>query len=140
MGVDAMEASSGALSWWQWALHEDKLVDSRLTIFLTANALLVTAAGFAVQRPKPSKPFLYMVCLLGIFITFLWLVVQVQSAKIVIAIESRLGNEFNEFFTLLEKSRWFLLSRNRLMSYFLPPIVLTWWIGLVFAILLGAFK
>jgi hypothetical protein len=35
---------------WNIGLHEDNLFDSRMQVFLTVHAILIMAAGFAVQK------------------------------------------------------------------------------------------
>ena len=126
---------------WKWALHEDNLFDSRLQVFLTAHAILIMAAGFAVQKDTPSTPFLLFLAILGVILGAIWLVVQVQSCRIVERIEAILGEDgmFQEVFTDLEKSKLFRYPRNVIMTWILPVLILLWWAAFIAFAVMGAF-
>jgi hypothetical protein len=126
---------------WRWGVHEDNLFDSRLQVFLTAHAILIMAAGFAVQKEYPSRAFLLLLSGLGGVLGVVWLLVQWQSCRIVERIEEDLLRDplFEETFSRLESSRLFRVPRNKLMTWVLPPVVLLWWLAFSLFALAGAF-
>ena len=126
---------------WKWGIHEDNLFDSRLQVFLTAHAILIMAAGFAVQKEQPSKAFLLFLAVLGLVLGLVWMVIQIQSCRIVERIEAILDGDaiFNEVFADLEKSKLFRYPRNVIMTWILPTVMLLWWGVFIIFTVFGAF-
>ena len=132
---------------WNMGLHEDNLFDSRMQVFLTVHAILIMAAGFAVQKDQPSMGFLIILALLGVLLGFVWLIIQVQSCLIVARIEKELEGTggsrsvYDDVFDDLEKSRplLFRFSRNQIMTWFVPPVLIVWWAVFAGFALYGAF-
>ena len=130
---------------WDWGIHEDNLFDSRLQVFLTAHAILIMAAGFAVQKEHPSQKFLLLLSVLGLVTSLAWVVVQFQSHLIVQRLEREFEQHtplFRDVFDELEARhpRLFRWERNRVMTWTLPPLVLIWWGCFLAFVLFNAFE
>jgi hypothetical protein len=127
---------------WKWALHEDNLFDSRLQVFLTAHAILIMAAGFAVQKDQPSKAFLLFLAALGLVLGLVWMIVQLQSCRIVEQIENNLDDDemFVRVFNDLERAWLFRYPRNVIMTWVLPPVMLLWWCVFSVFVMTGDFN
>ena len=118
---------------WEWAFHEDKIFGVYARTFLTANTFLAAACGVIFEKDSASS-ILFFISILGLILTFMWFIVQWQSALVISEIENELQKEGNNslflrVFNPLEQSSLFHFSRNTLLAFFLPFTFFLWWIA-----------
>lgn len=117
---------------WELALHEDSQFDSRLQVFLTAHALMLTAAGFVLSKATPSKVFLSAVALFGLIMGTVWFLVQTRIAGTIQRLEQLLDTHDPAFKIIYPPRpnhkgiKW--LGQATIISNVLPVTVTIGWL------------
>jgi len=82
---------------WEYRLHIEDQVYSRMTVFLTYETILIGVVGvLSTNKPEPPRPLLTILIVLGMFITLTWLYVQHNIKQSLEILETRACDNFPE--------------------------------------------
>jgi hypothetical protein len=122
---------------WEYRLHVEDQVYSRMTVFLTYETILI---GVLYTKPDPPRYVLTILIVLGMFITLIWLFVQHNIKQIFVLLETRTYNNLPEhqetqdrIFSVRRVESRLGLRRPALMllTYVVPILILLVWIFLL---------
>ena len=74
---------------WLHGLHEDKIFNDRLSFFLVFESILLGVVGMLYSAPNPKTIVLLAIMILGLVITVVWGLVQIQQKRSLDVIKAR---------------------------------------------------
>jgi len=114
--------------YWDWLKHEAEILTSRGNLFLVAESMLVAAHATmaVVSQPQRDVP-LWAVCTAGLFVTCIWLLVNLKHVCITIpSIQEALRKVEPRWDKIAQKRRnW--PSNARLLGIVMPLGLLLLW-------------
>jgi hypothetical protein len=119
---------------WEHRLHVENLFYSRLTSFLTIQAILLAVVGALYSKSTPPIFVLIVICGLGLGMTFIWVFAQAkhkQSLDVLLARARECLPEYEVTTKLLaEKRGWSFLGISPiwLIEYMVPSMVVAVWV------------
>jgi hypothetical protein len=125
---------------WEYRLHVEDQVYSRMTIFLTYETILIGVIGVLYTKPDPPRNVLTILIGLGMFITLIWLYVQHNIKQIFVVLETRTYNNLPEHKESLDRIYSVRRIESRLglrrpalmlLTYVVPILILLVWIFLL---------
>ena len=133
---------------WQYRLHVENQVYSRMTVFLTYETILIGVIGVLYTKPDPPRNVLTILIVLGVFITLIWFYVQHNIKQVLVILDRRASDNFPEHKESMNRivSARRVVSRltktkNRplgmkapallLITYFVPILILLVWMFLL---------
>ncbi len=128
---------------WEYRLHVEDQVYSRMTVFLTYETILTAVVGLLyTNKPGPPRPLLTILILLGMFITLIWLYVQHNIKQVLEILDTRARESFPEHEETMKRivSGRKVVSRLtkemkgpalQLITYVVPILILLVWIILL---------
>ena len=125
---------------WEYRLHIENQLYSRMTVFLTYETILTGVIGVLYTILGPPRNVLTILIVLGMFITLIWLYVQHNIKQVFVIIETRTYNNLPEHKETLDRifsvrrveSRLgFRMPALMLLTYVVPILILLVWIFLL---------
>src|SRR5436309_11856761 len=129
---------------WEYRLHVEDQVYSRMTVFLTYETILIGVIGVLYTKPDPPRNVLTILIVLGMLITLIWLYIQHNIKQIFVLIETRTYKNLPEhketldrIFSVRRVESRLGLRRPALMllTYVVPILILLVWIFLLLSLL-----
>ena len=81
---------------WEYRLHVENQVYSRMTVFLTYETILIGVIGVLYAKPDPPRNVLTILIVLGVFITLIWSYVQHNIKQVLDILDTRACDHFPE--------------------------------------------
>ena len=129
---------------WEYRLHVENQVYSRMTVFLTYETILIGVIGVLYTKPDPPRNVLTILIVLGMFITLISLYVQHNIKQVFVIIETRTYDNLPEhketldrIFSVRRVESRLGLRRPALMllTYVVPILILLVWMFLLLFLL-----
>ena len=126
---------------WEYRLHVETQLYSRLTFFLIFESVLLGVVGALYSKTHQSILVLRAIVFLGFCITVVWLYIQHNSKQSFVVIENRAKDNFpehnesiNEILNVrkVEKRLGIKWPALILLTYVVPSLVTLVWIFLLF--------
>jgi hypothetical protein len=122
---------------WEHRLHVENLFYSRLTSFLTIQAILLAVVGALYSKNGPPIFILKIISILGLLLTFLWLFAQFRHKQSVDTLVNRAKEclpEYRVTMRKMEEERGGLRYSSRplwLTTYIVPLLIAMMWVILL---------
>jgi hypothetical protein len=128
---------------WEYRLHVEDQVYSRMTVFLTYETILTGVVGLLyINKPEPPRTLLTILIVLGMLITLTWLYVQHNIKQVLEILDTRACDNFPEHKETMDRivSGRKVVSRLtkrmkgpalQLITYVVPILILLVWIILL---------
>jgi hypothetical protein len=81
---------------WEYRLHTESILYSRLTFFLAFETILLAVVGTLYDENRSPSPILIVLIFLGGLIALIWLYLQHNQKQIFDVLEDRVYNSFPE--------------------------------------------
>ncbi len=126
---------------WEYRLHVETQLYSRLTFFLIFESVLLGVVGALYSKTDQSILVLRAIVFLGFCITVVWLYIQHNSKQSFVVIENRAKDNFPEHNESINEIRKVRKVEERLgirwpalilLTYVVPSLVTVVWIFLLF--------
>ena len=123
---------------WEHRLEIEKLLFSRLTVFLTYETILLAVFGALYSKTGQATLVLKVIVILGFCTTGVWFYIQDRNKHVYDVLEKRAYDNLPEYKVsrdLFGKGRWPLRVQSPsivLLTYFVPGLVALVWIFLLF--------
>ena len=125
---------------WEYRLHIENQLYSRMTVFLTYETILIGVIGVLYTKPDPPRNVLTILIVLGMFITLISLYVQHNIKQVFVIIETRTYDNLPEHRETIKRiyraRKWESRLGIRapillLLTYPIPILILLTWISLL---------
>ena len=126
---------------WEYRLHVETQLYSRLTFFLIFESVLLGVVGALYSKTHQSILVLRAIVFLGFCITVVWFYLQHNSKQSFVVIENRTCNNFPEHQESIDEIRKVRKVEGKLrirwpalilLTYVVPSLVTVVWIFLLF--------
>ena len=125
---------------WEYRLHVENQLYSRISVFLTYETILLAVVGTLYANPNLPKHTLIILIVLGVFITLIWFYVQHNVKQVFVILDLRTYDNLPEHKETVDR----ILSARRvettlgirtpallLLTYVVPLLILLVWIFLL---------
>ncbi len=127
---------------WEYRLHIENQLYSRMTVFLTYETILLAVVGTLSNNPASARNVLMVLIVLGVFITFIWLYVQHNTKQIFVILDRRTYDNLPEHKETIDRimnarrmeKRVGIKTRTPvllLLTYVVPILILLVWVFLL---------
>ena len=126
---------------WEYRLHVENLLYSRLNFFLIFESVLLGVVGALYSRTGQSTLVLKVIVLLGFCITVVWVYVQHNVKQIFVVLDRRVIESFPEHKESVKRILELRKAESKLgikwpalilLTYVVPGLVALVWIFLLF--------
>ncbi len=127
---------------WEYRLHVENQLYSRMTVFLAFETILLAVVGTLYANSNLPKNMLVILIVLGVLITLIWLYVQHNIKQVLVILDLRACDNLPEHKETMDR----IVSARRvlrrlgikakapallLITYFVPILILLVWILLL---------
>ena len=127
---------------WEYRLHIENQLYSRMTVFLTYETILLAVVGTLSNNPDSGRNVLLVLIVLGVFITLIWLYVQHNTKQIFVILDRRTYDNLPEHKETIDRimkarrmeKRLGIKTRTPvllLLTYVVPILILLVWVFLL---------
>lgn len=126
---------------WEYRMHIEDQLYSRLTFFLVFESILLGVVGALYSKTSPSLLILRAIVILGFLISLIWLYVQHNVKQIFLVLDDRARENFPEHNENMKRIWKVRKVESRLgiqspalilLTYVVPSLVALVWIFLLF--------
>jgi hypothetical protein len=126
---------------WEYRLHVENQLYSRISVFLTYETILLAVVGTLYANPNSAKNVLIVLVVLGVLITLIWLYVQHNVKQVYDILDRRTYDNLPEHRETVKRiyqaRRWtsnlgIKAPALLLLTYPVPILILLMWIFLLF--------
>ena len=127
---------------WEYRLHVENQLYSRISVFLTYETILLAVVGTLYANPNSAKNVLIVLVVLGVLITLIWLYVQHNTKQIFVLLDRRTYDNLPEHKETIDR----IMQARRmekslgiktrtpvllLLTYVVPILILLVWVFLL---------
>ena len=127
---------------WEYRLHIENQLYSRMTVFLTYETILLAVVGTLSNNPDSGRNVLIVLIILGVLITLIWLYVQHNTKQIFVILDRRTYDNLPEHKETIDRmmnarsmeKRLGIKTRTPvllLLTYVVPILILLVWVFLL---------
>ena len=127
---------------WEYRLHIENQLYSRMTVFLTYETILLAVVGILSNNLHSARNVLIVLIVLGVFITLIWLYVQHNTKQIFVILDRRTYDNLPEHKETIDRimkarrmeKRLGIKTRTPvllLLTYVVPILILLVWVFLL---------
>ena len=127
---------------WEYRLHIENQLYSRMTVFLAYETILLAVVGTLSNNPDSGRNVLIVLIVLGVLITFIWLYVQHNTKQIFVILDRRTYDNLPEHKETIDRimkarrmeKRLGIKTRTPvllLLTYVVPILILLVWVFLL---------
>ncbi len=127
---------------WEYRLHIENQLYSRMTVFLTYETILLAVVGILSNNLHSARNVLIVLIVLGVLITLIWLYVQHNTKQIFVILDRRTYDNLPEHKETIDRimnarrmeKRLGIKTRTPvllLLTYVVPILILLVWVFLL---------
>ena len=130
---------------WQYRLHVENQLYTRMSVFLTFETILLAVVGTLYANPNLPKTMLIILVVLGALITLIWLYIQHNIKLIFVLLDRRTYDTLPEHKETIDRIMQARRLEKRLgiktktpalllLTYVLPILILLIWLFLLLSL------